>query len=238
MAALFWKDARLMGPVLLLGLFLVALPYVAAVGNAFLTGNGAVGFRVASLAAMAIGWCVLPLWSASGAAIEWSTSTFQFLAYLPISGKRVLVTKILVALIPSVFLIAGCALSFIWAHARIAEDFTRQVTGSWDDFTGDGFLSGAVAYISALPVTFAVGWFFAGMFQRRILAMTLGMVSGPVAMATWALTSMPGGYIQDHASPIQAAGIHAMAMLAISALLVTMGTAKLAHETLCTSTRT
>ena len=74
-----------------------------------------------------------------------------------------------------------------------------------------------------MPVTFAMGWYFAARLKRVIVAIILGIVSGPVAMATWAISSMPDGYIAEHFLPLEAIGIHSALLTTISILLIVLG---------------
>ncbi len=221
--ALLWKDARLQRPALLSGFALVCLPYIAAAGNAILSPDAASGFRVASLVSIALGWIVLPLWSASGLAGEWESSSHQFLAYLPVSSRRVAAAKFSIAFLPSLLVFLTGVASFAVAQYAITGISPARLSTSWDAFSETGFVTGAVAYSCALPVTFATAWFFAARLKRKIVAIVLGILSGPLAMASWAITGAPGGYVVEHFSPLQTLAIHATIWVVVSGILTVAG---------------
>lgn len=228
-ATLFLKDVRLLAGPLTVGAVLLCLPYAAAVGSGLLVGNTAHALRTASLAAMPLGWIVLPLWSASSLAQEWTTSSHQFLAYLPVSTKRNVFAKFAVSAAPSAVVISTCLLSFLLAHLWITGVSPMELATAWDSFNESGYIPGAVAYAGALPVTFAVAWYFAARLRRKIVAIVLGVVSGPVAMATWAITAMPEGIIAERLLPFQAVGVHGTTLAMGCMLLVALGTRRILH---------
>lgn len=222
-AALLWKDARLLRAPVALGLLLCFLPFAAAGGNALIAGSAAEGFRTASLLAIALGWIALPLWSGSSLAGEWAANTQPFLSCLPVSARRVLAAKFAVAAVPGALVFAVCAAVFLLAETRIAGEPALRANMTWDEYNTSHFLGGAFAYACALPVTFAVAWYFAARLRRKIVSIVLGVVSGPLAMAAWAVTSAPEGYIVGHLPPVASAGLHAAVLAALSVSLVVLG---------------
>lgn len=229
-SALLWKDARLMRLSTGMGLLVFILPLAAAGGNALIAGNAAPGFRTASLLSIALGWIILPLWSAGALASEWASSSHQFLAYLPVSARRIVLAKLAVAIAPALLVLwTGAAVFFIAQSNIIGEPAIRWAM-SWDEFNTSHFLGGAIAYTGALPVTFAVAWYFAARLRRKIVAIVLGVVSGPLAMAAWAVTSAPEGFVVENLLPLQAAVIHGIALAGFSGLLVVLGARHVVRE--------
>ncbi len=220
---LLWKDLRLSTPWLLAGVAIFTLPYIAATAQALHTGQAALAFRVASLAAMALCWLILPCWSGQALAAETASSSARFLAYLPVSRKKVLLSKLAVALLPSIALSATSITTFLWAQQAIPSEPTLSPGLSWEALSTSGFLSGAIAYACAAPVAFGVTWFVAADLNRPIIAITLGTLSAPIAMAAWAIPSMPGGYIVHNLHPLQAMAAFAASMLLLAGFLVASG---------------
>lgn len=228
--ALLWKDVRLIRIPLLAGLVVVALPFAAAGGKALLVGEAAQDFRTASLLAMALGWIVLPLWSGSSLTSEWSGNTQPFLGSLPVSARRILLSKLVVALIPGGLVILASVGVFGLAQGQIPSEPRLYPALTWDAFNASHFLGGAVAYTSALPVTFAVAWFVAARLRRKIVAIVLGVLSGPLSMAAWAVTGGPGGFLAAQLTPLPAVVVHGAIFAGLALVLVLLGNRQLVRQ--------
>jgi len=222
-AALLWKDLRLMRMPLVLGTVLFALPFLAALGHALHAGDSATTFRAASLLNMALGWIILPLWSGSSMASEWAAGTDAFLAALPLRNSRNIASKFLTAGPPSAALCAVGGAVFLLAERHIPGEPSLTWDLTWDAFNNSGFLPGAVAYSCAQPVTFAVAWYLAARTQRKTIAIVVGVIAGPVAMAAWAVSGGPGGILAGRLLPVPAIMLHATALAGVSGLLILMG---------------
>jgi len=223
LGALIWKDLRRLHVPLYAGTTLLVLPFIAAGGHALLAGEGAAGLRTASLLAMALGWIVLPLWCGTSLAGEWATNTHLFLAGLPISPRRILGARLAAAALPALLAGAVCVAVFLIAQSQFPDEPMLVAGLSWDEFNRSHFLGGAVAYACALPVTFGAAWYFAARLRRPVLAIVLGVVTGPVAMATWAVSGGPGGLLATYLPPLGAVAFHGASLFVVSAGLIALG---------------
>ena len=220
---LVWKDIRLSKPLLLAGVAVFALPYVLATGHALHTGEVAPSFRVAGVAGLALCWLILPCWSGQILAVENAASSVHFLAYLPVSRRMVLFSKLAVAALPSLSLSAASITVFLLAERSIPGEPSLGTTLTWEELSGSGYLSGAIAYVCAAPVAFGVAWFASSYLNRPVVAIVLGALSAPVAMSAWAIPSMPNGYIVRNFQPLQAIAAFGASMALLTAFLVGSG---------------
>ena len=214
--ALLWKDARLQRAPLACGLVLLAVPFAAALANAFTSDAPAEAFRLAALIAMPLAWLVFPLWAASARAGEWAANTHLFVAPLPVSPRHIVSSKLVASAIPAI-VVAGFAVTiFLFAQSQIPGEAILAPNLTWEAFTASNFLPGAVSYAAALPVPFAVAWYMAGRLRRVVLPTISGILTGPLAMALWVVA---GDLLRD-LSPFRASLAHTAILLGSSAALL------------------
>jgi len=194
--------------------------------------SGAAGFRMASLLAMALGWVVLPLWGGTGLGSEWPGGNLPFVGGLPLAPGWRILSKLSVLAMPAAFVMGLPVVVFLLAQAQLAGEPALDRTLTWDGFNQSAFLGGAVAYGSAMPVTLATAWYFAARLHRTIVAIVLGVIAGPVAMALWAVTGGPGGHLTTLSSPLAAVGLHASALMLLSTVLIALGSRRAARHQL------
>ena len=147
----------------------------------------------------------------------------HFSCGLPLSARQCVLSKLVVVSLPTVVVIVGAAALFLIAQSSVLGEPPLQWTISWDEFNSSHYLAGAVAYACAMPVTFAAAWYFAARLRRTIVSIILGVVTGPVAMALWAVTGGPGGFLAEHVPPAVAVGLHAALLTLLFAALLVLG---------------
>jgi len=116
----------------------------------------------------------------------------------------VLLSKLGIALFPSLSLCAAGLGVFLLAEKAIPGEPSLNAALTWEELNESGFLSGAIAYACASPVAFGVAWFASSRLRRPVPAVVLGVLAAPAAMAGWAIPSMPDGYIVMNYTPLQA----------------------------------
>ncbi len=77
-----WKDYRLAKTSLLIGLCVLALPYIGVLFSASIQGNLLASFRIASMISIALGVLIFPFWSGQMMSAESASGASAFLGTL------------------------------------------------------------------------------------------------------------------------------------------------------------
>ena len=175
MAAMVWKDLRLLRPVLLLGAALVVMPYAIAAIDARASEDAIKAYARASGQSLWLCCLVLPVWAGYIIAAERTTESERFLAYMPVSRLTIVSSKLCVSLFPScIVLAANLALVLIlhhklyWVPAGLATD-TGFLRITWSSLVWQPTsLMFSLPVLGAPMVAYGVAWLASARLTRPL----------------------------------------------------------------------
>ena len=201
--ALLWKDFRLIKSSSLIGLAVIALPYVIAAAGPRAPEAASSFYRTASLVSIALSALIFTFWSGHIMSAENASGSIAFLSYLPVPVVKGLASKLAVTFIPMCVLAAANLILLLAASNAIpgAVRFDRAFT--WDAWGNSPFIIMGLALTNGTLMAFSLAWFLSAHYRRPALAIILGLLAVPLSMAIWAALNT---YCRENAealSPLQ-----------------------------------
>lgn len=217
-AALLWKDFRLIKAPLLIGMGLVALPYlIVAAGEDWLAHA-----RTASVISIALGGVVFAFWSGHIMTAESQSRTDEFLAYLPASRVKVLASRLAVAFLPMALIAAVNLGVLIAANNAMPGEVRFDPDVTWESLMKAPHIIMGLPLSNGAVLAFGLAWFTSAYYRRPAVAIVLGALAAPLGVGLWVALS---SYSVDlgFQSPFRFACLFSSAMLTLSATLIAAG---------------
>ena len=185
MKSLLWKDFRVNLFVLLFGLVMLCVPFLAGlVGALYKQGQGATvswwhsdAWVVMSLTSLGLSLLTIAMLGGNAVAAERADRSAEFLAYLPPSRRRIIASKIILTL---------AAGALIWAvNLGVIYGLAPCLAG-WPTMAaelGTGGLQDALPGLASVAIiVFGVAWLSSACLASPAIATGLGIFA-PVAVA-------------------------------------------------------
>ncbi len=174
MRSLLWREYRLNSHILILGNFLLGLPYVIATLVILWPSRKAIPlwevtqiYAIATVCSYNLSQLTLAFLAGNAIAGERADRSAEFMAYLPISRKDRVVSKLVLATVVTTF-IWSINLLILWA-LRILDSWRTDLSAGIGDSAKYTVLTGLVM--------FGVAWFFSSLQSSPTIAVCGGIIT-------------------------------------------------------------